>query len=218
MNRAAQAYLNATELLPADNPDIQQWAEQAVDQQAEKLTQAVQLYYAVRDHWIYDPYHLDISRNGLQATNLLYKRRAWCVEKAAFYVACARSLNIPARPGYAIVVNHIGTERLAEILRREEIVFHGYADVYLEGQWVKCTPAFDKKICRLSGVQPLDFDGSSDSLFHPYEGDQKFMEYVHDYGTFENIPVQKMNEEMKKYYPHLFDPAYEHAQFDFVFE
>jgi hypothetical protein len=30
------------------------------------------------------------------------------------------------------------------------------------------------------------------------------MEYHHDYGVFEDVPVELMKAEMKKYYPHLF--------------
>lgn len=211
-------YLQSTDLLAADDPRIVKFAKQAVENCSTDKEKAVALYYAVRDGWLYDPYNLDISKRGLKITNLFHKKRAWCVEKAAFYVACARALGIPARPGYAIVVNHIGTEKLAEVLQREEIVFHGYADVFIEGQWVKCTPAFDRKICRISKVTPLTFDGEKDSLFHPYEGDEQFMEYVHDYGTFPDIPVKKMNEEMRKYYPHLFENKHDKSIFTFNYE
>lgn len=211
-------YLPPTKLLAADDPRIIAFAKEAVVNCSTDKEKAIALYYAVRDNWLYDPYNLDISREGLKVTNLFDKRRAWCVEKAAFYVACARALEIPARPGYAIVINHIGTEKLADVLQRDEIVFHGYADIFIDGKWVKCTPAFDRKICRISKATPLEFDGENDSLFQPFEGDDQFMEYVHDYGTFPDIPVEKMNEEMRKYYPHLFGGKYNKSLFQFNFE
>ena len=117
--------------------------------------------------------------------------------------------------GYAIVRNHIGVEKLEKYLKRPEIVFHGYVEVFLNEKWVSCTPAFDKRICRISGVPPLPFDGENNSMFQKYSGDQLFMEYIHYYGTFDDVPVQLMNNEMQKYYPHLFEGEWNEKAFSF---
>jgi len=127
-------------------------------------------------------------------------------------------LGVPSRLGYAIVQNHIGVEKLESYLRRKEIVFHGYVDVFLNGQWFSCTPAFDKRICRISGVPPLDFDGMNNSMFQAYSDEKQFMEYLHYYGTFPDVPVKLMNAEMKKYYPHLFETEWNSKEFSFHHE
>jgi hypothetical protein len=63
-------------------------------------------------------------------------------------------------------------------------------EFYLEGKWVKATPAFNLELCRRHSVIPLEFDGRSDSIFHPYNREKKmFMEYVADHGTFADVPV-----------------------------
>jgi hypothetical protein len=41
------------------------------------------------------------------------------------------------------------------------------------------------------------------------------MEYIKDYGTFSDVPILLMNEEMKKYYPHLFESSFETKEFSF---
>lgn len=176
---------------------------------------AIQLYYLTRDSFLYDPYHLDLTINGLKASNVLRKKRAWCVEKSSVLAAAARKFDIPSRLGYAIVTNHIGVDKLLQFLRREEIVFHGFVELFLEGKWVKCTPAFDQRICRVSGVTPLDWDGSSDSLFQEFDHGKKFMEYKHFYGVFDDVPIDLMNAEMKKYYPHLFESEFNSKEFSF---
>lgn len=209
-----QQYLKSTELIDAEHPAIREFVAD-IDQQVTKREQAVALYYKVRDHFLYDPYHLDLRPGALKASEILKKKRAWCVEKSIVLAAGLRALNIPSRLGYGIVVNHIGVEKLTAYLKREEIVFHGYVEVFLDGKWVKTTPAFDRKVCRLSGVTPLEWDGKEDAMFQAYEGDHKFMEYVHFYGTFEDVPVDLMNREMKKYYPHLFDKQYDSKEFSF---
>ena len=177
---------------------------------------AVDLYYLVRDGFIYDPYHLNLTHEGLKASNVLSKKRAWCVEKSIVLCAAARKLGIPARMGFAVVKNHIGVEKLTRYLKREEIVFHGFVELFLNEKWVKCTPAFDERICAISKVEPLNWDGETDSLFQAYEKDQKFMEYLHFYGIFSDVPIELMNAEMKKYYPHLFESEFNQKEFSFL--
>jgi transglutaminase-like putative cysteine protease len=186
-----------------------------IDASLPKTELAVVLYEHVRDAFLYDPYHLDLTHEGLKASNVLTKKRAWCVEKSSVLAACARRFGIPSRLGYAIVTNHIGVEKLTSYLRRDEIVFHGFVELFVNGKWVKCTPAFDTRICKLSKVSPLAWDGKTDSLFQAYEEGRRFMEYLHFYGIFEDVPIQLMNDEMRKYYPHLFEEVYDTRDFSF---
>ena len=205
-------YLQSTPFLDFDQIE---WLPFSIDESKTTKELAVELYFKVRDHFLYDPYHLDLRLDALKASNILKKRRAWCVEKAIVFATLARKYGIPSRLGYAIVTNHIGVDKLTAILKRNEIVFHGYVEVYIGDRWVKCTPAFDQRICSLSGVEPLDWNGEEDSLFQAFSGGQRFMEYLHDYGTFNDVPLLKMNQEMKKYYPHLFENIYEERSFSF---
>jgi transglutaminase-like putative cysteine protease len=186
-----------------------------IDSNQPEKEKAIALYYLVRDAFLYDPYHLDLTHEGLTASKVLSKKRSWCVEKSSVLAACLRKFDIPSRLGYAIVTNHIGVEKLTNYLRRDEIVFHGFVDVYLNGVWVKCTPAFDQRICRVSGVKPLDWDGETDSLFQEFDQGKKFMEYKHFYGTFNDVPIELMNAEMKAHYPHLFEEVYDSKEFSF---
>lgn len=208
-------YLKDTLFLDFKNPSFEVFTKD-IDSSLESQALAQQLYFLVRDAFLYDPYHLDLSVEGLKASNVLTKKRAWCVEKSSVLAACARKFGIPSRLGYAIVTNHIGIEKLISYLKREEIVFHGYVELFLNGEWVKCTPAFDQHICKLSKVSPLDWDGKTDSLFQEFVADKRFMEYKHFYGHFNDVPIDLMNSEMKKYYPHLFEESFNTKEFSFV--
>lgn len=209
-----QEYLRATKFIDYEHDLISAFVAQ-IQPKSNLKELAIDLYYLVRDAFIYDPYHLNISENGLKASQVVGKKRAWCVEKATLLATVARKFGIPSRLGYAIVKNHIGVDKLIEYLRKEEIVFHGYTELFIDGKWVKCTPAFDKRICAISGVSPLEWNGEEDSLFQAYEGDQQFMEYLFDYGVFADVPIELMNTEMKKHYPHLFENQYESKTFSF---
>lgn len=186
-----------------------------IDSNQPEKEKALALYFLVRDAFLYDPYHLDLTHEGMKASKVLSKKRSWCVEKSSVLAACLRKFGIPSRLGYAIVTNHIGVEKLTNYLLRDEIVFHGFVDVFLNGKWVKCTPAFDQRICRVSGVKPLDWDGETDSLFQEFDQGKKFMEYKHFYGTFNDVPIELMNAEMKAYYPHLFEEVHDSKEFSF---
>ncbi|MFN5910734.1 MAG: transglutaminase-like domain-containing protein [Bacteroidota bacterium] len=207
-----EEYLKDTEFLDFRDPAFDRFTAPVVDNGDERAV-AVQLYYLVRDAFLYDPYHLDLTAQGLKASVVLTKKRAWCVEKSTVLAACARRFGIPSRLGYAIVTNHIGVEKLLHYLRREEIVFHGFVELFLNGSWVKCTPAFDQRICRVSGVSPLEWEGREDSLFQEFDQGRKFMEYKHFYGVFGDVPIDLMNAEMKKHYPHLFEETYDSKEF-----
>jgi hypothetical protein len=207
-------FLSETSILNFSDLSFDSFLE-GVDLSGNDKERAIQLYYHVRDAFLYDPFHLDLRPEFLQASHVLTKKRAWCVEKSIVLAACARKVGIPSSLGYAIVVNHIGTEKLTHYLRKEEIVFHGYVSLFIEGKWVKCTPAFDKMICRINKVEPLDWDGETDSMFQAFQGDQQFMEYVHFYGDFEDVPVELMNAEMKLHYPHLFEEVFDSKVFSF---
>lgn len=214
MEEEQQTYLKATEILEVNHEGTQELIAD-INKSVPKKDQAIALYHKVRDGFIYNPYHLDLRPEGLKSSKIMKQSRAWCVEKSIVMATGLRALGIPSKLGYGIVVNHIGVEKLTKVLRREEIVFHGYVAAYIEGKWVKSTPAFDPLICKLSGVDPLDWDGENDSLFQAYQGEQKFMEYKHFYGEFDDVPVELMNAEMKKYYPHLFEEEHNSRSFSF---
>ena len=199
-----QEYLRPTEFLDSDHPEVRNFAEGNIADAEGDTAKAVKLYYAVRDAFQYDPYVLDLRRESLRASTLLTKTRGFCVEKAILLAASARAVGIPSRLSFYIVRNHIATERLAKALERDYLVFHGAAEMFLDGQWLKTTPAFNRRLCEFLGVDPIEFDGTSDAIFQEYDRKGNvFMEYLHDYGSFDDLPYQMFLDELDKHYPHL---------------
>jgi transglutaminase-like putative cysteine protease len=103
------------------------------------------------------------------------------------------------------VKNHLTTARLRAIMKGTDIFYyHGYVELYLDGRWVKATPAFDLTLCEKFGVHALDFDGTADSLFHPYDrSGRRHMEYVLDRGAVRDVPVDEIVETFARFYPGL---------------
>ena len=199
-------YLQSTEFLNFDDESVREFALKNSDGAATEREKAVKLYYAVRDGFQYNPNILDLRREGLTASDLLTRKRGYCVEKAVLLAACARAVNIPSRLSFYIVRNHIATDKLEKILRKNYLVFHGAAEMFLDGKWLKTTPAFDKKLCKYLNVEPLEFDGRTDSIFQEFDkSGNVFMEYLHEYGAFDDLPYQLYLDELRKHYPHIFE-------------
>lgn len=202
---SANEYLEANFFTDSDHPSIVSFAKAHTEVSQDEVAKALSLYIAVRDSFWYNPHQVSIQKADFRASNQITRKEGHCIDKANILAACARVVGIPARLGFANVTNHIATERIEKVLGTNVLVFHGYTELFLNGKWVKATPAFNKALCEKIGVAPLEFDGENDSVFQQYSpSGNKFMEYLHDYGQFAELPFEMMISEWKKYYPHLF--------------
>ncbi|OYT96419.1 MAG: cysteine protease [Pseudomonas sp. PGPPP3] len=199
-------YLQPGPFIDSDHPDVIAFAERNRGVSDDLREQAVSLYYAVRDQVRYNPYTFSRDPQTLKASHALSAGESYCVPKALLLAACARHCGIPARIGLADVRNHLATPRLLALLRSEVFAMHGYTELYLEGRWVKATPAFNLALCRVFKVEPLAFDGLNDSVFHPCnQQGERYMEYLQDHGQFAELPLELFFGHLAVCYPHFFN-------------
>lgn len=198
-------YLEPARCIDSDHPALVEFAEQFRGTSRDPRQQAVRLYYAVRDQIRYNPYVFSLDPETLKGSHALLAGESYCVPKATLLAACARHCGIPARIGLADVRNHLATPRLLEALRSEVFAMHGYTELYLGGRWVKATPAFNLELCQMFKVEPLEFDGLSDSVFQPFnQQGERHMEYLRDHGQFADMPLELFFAHLAACYPHLF--------------
>ena len=149
---------------------------------------------------------IDLTVNGLRASRVLELERGWCVTKANLLAACCRALGIPARLGYADVRNHLSTERMREQMGTDLFVWHGYTSILLDEKWVKATPAFNVELCEKFRLAALEFDGTEDSIYHPFDLDgRRHMEYVTLRGEFSDVPIEEITDDMQRLYPGMIE-------------
>jgi len=200
-------YLRPTAFLDTGHPRVRELAETAIAGVTDTTERGVRLYYAVRDGLRYDPYSIDFSPEGFTASAVIARGRGYCVAKATVLAAAARAIGIPSRLGFADVRNHLATPRLREQMGTDVFYYHGYTELHLEGRWVKATPAFNIELCQRFGVRPLEFDGREDSIFHPLDAEgRQHMEYLHDRGSRDDVPLEELREAMARLYPHMHGP------------
>jgi transglutaminase-like putative cysteine protease len=212
MNSDMQPYLQPSPVVDWDNRAVAEFAKENAGDSSDRSERAVKLYYAVRDGIRYDPYSIDLSSEGLRASTTLHSGRGWCVAKAVLLAACCRTIGIPARMGFADVRNHLTTQRMRELMKTDIFFWHGYTSIFLNGAWVKATPAFNIELCERFRLRPLDFDGRSDSIYHPLDLEgKKHMEYIAYRGEFADVPIDQIAETFRREY--LVDPYWNKADF-----
>ena len=198
-------YLRPGRFVDSDHPAVIAFSEENTSGKTER-ERAVSLYYAVRDRIRYNPFQNFMLDDAYRASVCVLRGEHWCVPKAALLAACARAAGIPARVGYADVKNHLTTPQLTRKMGTDLFVFHGYTEFLLEGKWVKATPAFNLTLCQKFRVKPLEFDGRKDSLFHPFDEDnRRHMEYLRDRGPFADVPADAIRQAFRDTYPAYFN-------------
>ena len=201
-----ELYLKPTPFIDSMSPDIVRFSRRILGGVSCDADRAVRLYYAVRDGIRYSPYRIVFDPEAYVASRILKEKTGFCIQKAILLVAVSRSAGLPCRLGFADVRNHLTTPRLRKIMRTDRFLFHGYVEFFLNGQWIKATPAFNQSLCVRFGVKPLEFDGRRDSIFHPFDrSGNRHMEYLHEHGSFADFPLEMMIRIFRQGYPHLFE-------------
>lgn len=198
-------YLKPATFIDSDHPGVRAFATEHAKGEDDR-EKAVALYRAVRDGVRYNPFQNFTLDDAYRGSTCLERGEGWCVPKAALLAACARVVGIQARVGYADVKNHLTTPALTAKMGTDLFVFHGYTDLFLEGKWVKATPAFNLAMCTRFRVKPLEFDGREDSIFHPFDEDnRRHMEYLKFRGTYPDVPADEIRKVFAETYPRYFN-------------
>ena len=199
-----EQYLRPGRFVDSDHPAVVRFARDTAGGEADDRSRAVALFYAIRDRFPYDPYRIDLGPEAMRASALLERESGFCIPKAMLLAAGARVWGIPSRLGFADVRNHLTTEKLRRAMGGNLFVFHGFAELYLDGRWIKATPAFNRSLCEKFGVAPLEFDGRHDSLFQESDVEgNRFMEYVADRGHYADLPLEELCRVLEEAYPRV---------------
>ena len=199
-----QDFIAPGSYVDSDAANVIAFARDAADGADTDLARVLRLYVAVRDRIVYDPYVDLADPANFRASSVLAAGRGFCIGKAALLSACCRVVGVPARVGYADVRNHLSSPRLDAHMGTDIYLWHSYSDIMLDGVWAKATPAFNSALCRRLGLDPLAFDGRTDSLLHPFDrAGRLYMEYLNDRGPYADVPFDAIMAAFRAHYPKL---------------
>lgn len=197
-----QQFLESDEYFNQHHPQLKSWLKKITG--SNKREKAISIFYLVRDGIRYDAFTFLAGASSLSSDFCLENKAAYCIPKATLQVTLSRAIGIPARLGLADVRNHLSSKKLDELLQNDIFTMHGYVEQHLEGKWVKSTPTFNKELCELANIKPLEFNGIDNAIFHQFTADgSKHMEYLTDHGTFAKMPLLFMQKNFNLHYPHI---------------
>ena len=124
-------YLTETSFIDYSNTEIKEISNTLYSPNTSDTDNAIALYLYVRDAIKYDPYSLTLNTSCFTASEILKAGKGYCVSKAILLTALLRSVNIPARLGFADVVNHLSSKKLLERMGTNIFYYHGYVEVFL---------------------------------------------------------------------------------------
>ena len=192
--------LSPTEYIESDAPAIVSLAR-ALSGDTPAAT-AVALFDWVRDRITYDPFCAVDGPERYRATVIMESGAGYCVQKAVLLAALGRAAGIPSRLGFADVRNHQVPERMKQMMGTNLFVYHGYVEFYLDGKWVKATPAFDRESALKAGALLVELDGTNDAMLHPVDPQgHPYIEYIQDRGSFVDLPLDDLRETILTTYP-----------------
>ncbi|UBM62258.1 transglutaminase family protein [Candidatus Sulfidibacterium hydrothermale] len=194
-------FLQPTPFLNFEHPVVQDFVRKTTEGISGQKEKAVRLFYAIRDGIRYNPYHIDLTVEGMRASTTLQHGYGWCVGKAVLLTTVCRAAGIPARLGFADVRNHLSPGEIVKALKTDIFYWHGFSLLFLDGKWVKATPAFDLNLCEKHNIFPVEFNGEEDAVFPPYDrSGNRHIEYLNDRGVFDDLPLQQIYESYKADY------------------
>ena len=183
LSAEAERYVMPAHFVESDSLEVRDFVSKALRNfpaDASSRDKAIRLFEAVRDDIRYDPYCFALDEDSYRASRIAGAEAAFCVPKAILLAACLRAVGIPAALGFADVRNHLNTAKLQDLMDSDLFIYHGYVQLWLDGEAYKVTPAFNMELCERFGVK-----------------------YVNDRGLYVDAPITEFLAAFRDTYPKL---------------
>ncbi|HOO72754.1 MAG TPA: transglutaminase-like domain-containing protein [Spirochaetota bacterium] len=195
-------YLAATKYFDGKHETVLSRTREITSPLNNDAEKAAALFTFVRDTVRYNPYMNLLDEKIYIASNVIASRATFCVPKAVLLVTMARAAGIPARIRFADIRNHLLPEKMKEALSGDVIYGHGFAELLINGTWLKATPAFDRFMCEERGYRLTEFNGAEDAVFHELDlKGNRHIDYLSYTDPFDDLPYTWLTD----YYLEKFD-------------
>jgi len=201
MNGTDPIHLKPTSILNSDHPSVAEHTQRVSGDADDPVSTAVLLYNSVRDGIRYDPYGPFSTEDDYRASAVLARKSGFCIPKAALLCTLGRAAGIPSRLGFAHLRNFQAPVKLIEWMGTDIFAFHGFVEFFLDGKWVRATPAFNREIYLKLGMEPLEFNGREDSMFpENTPNGKRFIQYTEYLGVRNDVPLDEILSAWRRIY------------------
>ena len=199
-----EEYLRSTDIIDSDSPKIKRKAIDLTSQIDTDREKAKALFYFVRDRIKYRIAVFQAMEKEIFGASFTLKRGyGFCITKSILLIALLRAINIPARLCFADIRNHLMTDNFRKFSGTDIMAFHGYAELFINGLWIKVNSAFDIDLCRENKFIPVDFTGDKDALAPLFDlKGRPHFEYVKNRGSFADLPYDTLLSGLVEFYGH----------------
>ncbi len=192
-------YLNSTFHIDSENEKIKEKAEALTVGCESDIEKAVKLFYFVRDEIPYSLYMISVFRDDFVASKIFDWGKGYCVQKAVLLAALGRAAGIPSRLAFAAIRNYTVPEKIMRLTGDNVFPRHGYNEFFLDGKWVKAAATFNRQLCEKNGLKTVEFNGTEDACLPDTDVEgNPYIEYLEDFGTFEDLPFDWIREKIAK--------------------
>lgn len=187
--------------LDCDHPRIRQKVQQLTEGCKTPNEVIQRIFFFVRDGIPYNMYALSGNREYYKASKILEMGNGYCVQKAILFTAMGRAAGVPSRLVLVAIRNHLTPPEVVEMIRGNLFFPHAYNQFFLDGHWVNVAATYDKPLCEKIGAAVPVFDGHSDTLLPKTDlQGRPFIEYVDNYGPYDDLPWDFIMEKAPLYY------------------
>ncbi len=209
-------YLEPTEFLDFDKGIVNKVALKVTEGLTTDKEKVIALFNWVQQSLKYNAFaYYPKVRGNLKASVSIRRKQGFCMSKAITLSALARAVGIPARIHMVDIINHKISKRFKDMMGTAAFFCHAYSELYINGKWIKATPVFDNETSNKGKFFPIiEFDGEHDALFSEQDPDGNiFVEYIGDYGSFADCPIEKIDQIFTKNYPKWYGANLELGKF-----
>lgn len=197
-------YLQETQFMNFKNDVIQENLQKLDLNGLSDTEKAIKLFQFVRDSSKYSVKGISFDPQIFVASNTLQRKSSFCIPKAVALATLGRAVGIPSRIHFVDFVNHRLTPELVDLWGTNIMAPHCFTEFYLEGKWVKATPALDRDTCETHDFILPEFDGQNDAILQPFDKNGKpHAEYIVDHGPFADVDLKFIKKVIENYYGNM---------------
>lgn len=195
--------LRATPVLDHESARIAQFVAEVAPAGPDVRERCRALFYAVRDGIDYEVFDTSLRDADLAGSAVLDAGRGFCLHKSILYATAVRHLGVPSRLASSLVRNHLSSPELTALVGGE-VFLHWYVEIHLDGRWIKVTPVFNRLLCRMYGIAPLEFEG----VHHAFDPQGlKRMEFLGDVRLHPDPAPETIRELVQSAHPAMVTPS-----------
>lgn len=159
------------------------------------------IFLFIRDKIPYNMYAVSGNAEYYKASKILEMGNGYCIQKAILFTAMGRAAGIPSKLVLVAIRNHLTPPDVVKLLGGNLFFPHAYSQFLLDDRWVNVAATYDRPLCERIGAAVPDFDGHTDTLLPKTDLlGRPFIEYVDDYGSFDDLPWDFIKEKVPSYY------------------